>query len=241
MPPIIHVMRHAEGIHNRDVFYSHEDPPLTQNGELQCVQQPFPFGQDLIFSSPMRRTISTALLACRRAVDEGTSIILVPDLMENFRAVVNTGSELETIRGQFGARVVTDLLAEEWDQDESVNSSVVAEVQERARLARLAIRTFVVEYIQQHPDIPDPQIVVTSHGYFIPFLVGDYTAFDVDSGTTWKNAEWRSYEFVDFPGKGMDDEASLRETDDSLAKRGKQRPTAEEQAHGLNTYNTFRG
>jgi hypothetical protein len=70
----IHVVRHAESVHNIDKDFSRLDPALTLAGrqQAQILGGTFPF-QDtigLIITSPLRRTIQTTLLAFTNVLDK---------------------------------------------------------------------------------------------------------------------------------------------------------------------------
>ncbi|KAI1411252.1 histidine phosphatase superfamily [Hypoxylon sp. FL1857] len=247
MAPIIHVMRHAQAEHNAGKKCADvKDPTLTEDGLGQCfnLQSTFPFAPDMIVASPMRRTIQTAELAFESFVTGGRRIILIPDLQEVGDVLCCIGSPRKEIEEKFKTVVRTAFMADEWQKEESGNSYNPQHLQERARTARTILRIFASAYIELTPGEVDPQIVVISHGDFIPYLVEDYTGCAATFNFVkkpWNNAEYRSYEFVDFPvpeegGKysmeamtPKDNGAHLRETDDSLKRRNAMRIDAAQQ------------
>ncbi|KAI1259606.1 histidine phosphatase superfamily [Xylariaceae sp. FL1019] len=152
MAPIIDVVRHGEARHNveRNGRNVH-DPMLTVKGIRQCfaLQNSYPHmdGVAYLISSPMRRTIYTAVHAFEPLLETGKPIHLVPELQEFGDSPANTGSCRSKLVAEFGSRIDASLLERE---DWSMNS--VAETDfsgpawakrthaDRAREARLYIR-----------------------------------------------------------------------------------------------------
>lgn len=113
MPPRIHVIRHAQGEHNATVSagvqtlsifddltplqrdYSIRDAVLTPKGKGQCstLQSIFKYHNDIdiVFSSPLRRTIQTASLSLGPTLArKEVSFVLLPPLQE----VSNVGCDV---------------------------------------------------------------------------------------------------------------------------------------------------
>lgn len=69
----LHLLRHAGGVHSPTHDTSIPDPPLTAKGVEQCVSlsQDFAFndGVALILTSPLQRTLQTAVIGFQRRVD----------------------------------------------------------------------------------------------------------------------------------------------------------------------------
>ena len=88
MAPKIHLVRHAQGLHNLCAENTKiHDPDLTPLGKQQCaeLQKKFPHhhGVDLIVSSPIRRTLYTALLSFEDDIKKKQlTIIAMPELQE---------------------------------------------------------------------------------------------------------------------------------------------------------------
>src|SRR5438094_7162273 len=105
MPPTIHLVRHAQALHNATKDYSIHDPELTQLGLRQCskLASRFPhFGKiECVLASPMTRTIQTALEGFRPFTQD-KSIHLLPDLQETSASPSDTGSSQEALKRRFG-------------------------------------------------------------------------------------------------------------------------------------------
>ncbi|KAI0837454.1 histidine phosphatase superfamily [Hypoxylon sp. FL0890] len=241
MAPVIHVFRHAEAEHNvvpPTVSYSMRDPGLTKKGVQQCddIRKSFPhqLQLDLIFASPMTRAVHTACMSLERARYRSSGIILLPDLQEVGNVECNLGSPGEEIGQEVSEHLVKTLLPNDWYEEATGNSYSPRDILERARRARWVIRAFAEEYTQIFPDIPDPQIAVVSHGHFLPYLVEDYAG---SVKRVWKNGEWRSYEFLEFNQENEDEDACIRETDESLKRHNISRPSFLEHYEALNALN----
>ncbi|KAI0098591.1 histidine phosphatase superfamily [Hypoxylon sp. NC0597] len=237
MAPLIHIMRHAQGYHNLggERGYKEPDPRLTTLGITQCrqVEKAATFRPDLIMASPMKRTIETAAVSFQTAIEDGKFIVLLPSLQEIGAYPCNVGSSRTDISAEFGNVLRTDLISEEWFGEGNCNTWRTKDIQERARQARVAIRLFARAYTREHPDIPDPQILVTSHGDFINFLVEDYTSATPQSNSHFQNGEVRTYKFTGVPESS---EARLVETSASLLRRNAVRANALQQQDALRTW-----
>ena len=115
---MIHCIRHAQGLHNISVAnHGLRDPPLTPFGEQQCrdIGATFPFHDqvELIVTSPLRRTIHTALLAFAPEVARGVPVLALPLLQEASTLPCDTGSGLETIKKEFEEFAVDFSLVQE--------------------------------------------------------------------------------------------------------------------------------
>jgi hypothetical protein len=121
MPPIVHCVRHAQGVHNLShANHNLPDPELTPLGEEQARELGAKFHSleniELIVSSPLRRTIQTALLAFASQVrDGGLQVVAWPDVQEASDLVCDTGSDLRDIEQQFNQSPVDfSLVAPGW-------------------------------------------------------------------------------------------------------------------------------
>jgi Fructose-2,6-bisphosphatase len=106
MSPIVHFVRHAQGVHNLSHANHHLlDPELTPLGEEQAralgVGFPALENIQLILSSPLRRTIQTALLAFSSQVGAGLQVIAWPEVQEASDLNCDTGSDLLDIKAEF--------------------------------------------------------------------------------------------------------------------------------------------
>jgi broad specificity phosphatase PhoE len=114
----IHCIRHGQGLHN--ISYANhdlQDPQLTPFGEQQCrdIAATFPFHNqiELVVTSPLRRTIRTALLGFAPEVTRGVQVLALPQLQEASNLPCDTGSELGTIKEEFKDSTVDFSLVEQ--------------------------------------------------------------------------------------------------------------------------------
>lgn len=106
MSPIVHCVRHAQGIHNLShANHNLPDPELTPLGEEQARElgATFPSLRDvhLILSSPLRRAIQTALLAFPSQIKDGLQVVAWPEVQEASDLICDTGSDLRDIEAVF--------------------------------------------------------------------------------------------------------------------------------------------
>ena len=107
MAPRLHLVRHAQGLHNLcDANTQIHDPDLTPLGEKQCaeLQKKFPHhhGVDLIVSSPIRRTLYTALLSFDNDIKtKNLTIVALPELQETSALPCDTGSDSAQLANEF--------------------------------------------------------------------------------------------------------------------------------------------
>lgn len=132
MPPTIHLIRHAEGVHNLNMDNLWiRDPDLTDRGreQVRCLAarlaaleevEPESLKMDLVLASPLRRTLFTALGAFGPQLARGqpAKVRALPDLQEVSDLPCDSGSPLEEILMEFGAHAVDfDLVEEGWEQN----------------------------------------------------------------------------------------------------------------------------
>ncbi|KAI0015944.1 histidine phosphatase superfamily [Xylariomycetidae sp. FL0641] len=226
--PIVHIVRHAQGEHNAQNNEDIWDPHLTDTGKKQCEDFAKNFGSmdniRYLVASPMHRTIDTCLRCCPPAAEKGCRVFLVPDLIENGCRPCDTGRPREDVEKDFEGQVFSNLLVPNWEQKhEKTDLYPTAEkVEARARRARHTLRLLLRGEGKDLFD-RDPHLVVVSHGCFIPFLTEDFEGVLPDKGAVWTNTECRSYRFVNMEGP-VTDNATLRETTESLQRRGKNKP-----------------
>ncbi|KAK6435016.1 hypothetical protein LTR95_008799 [Oleoguttula sp. CCFEE 5521] len=212
MPPILHLVRHAEGWHNiADHGEDIHDPFLTPHGEEQCknLREGFPYHDDieLLLASPMKRTIQTCRLAFKPVVDRGQQILLMPLAQESSRTQMDTGSTIGQIEEAFGDLVDIHRAAEvhpHWTKNVG-RFGPDAEAQiGRARELRQFIRAR-----------PEKHVVLVSHGAFAHAITGNFTKDGKETTRMWENAECRTYTF----DESSEDEAKIIETEDSKGRR----------------------
>ncbi|PNP78570.1 hypothetical protein FNYG_08118 [Fusarium nygamai] len=119
MPPIIHCVRHGQGVHNLS-YANHDlpDPKLTPLGEEQAqalTSRPELANIELIVSSPLQRTIQTALLAFPSKLKAGMQILAWSEVQEASDLICDTGSRLPDIKARFyGLPVDFSLIEPDW-------------------------------------------------------------------------------------------------------------------------------
>lgn len=207
MPPIIHCVRHAQGVHNLSL-QNHQllDPSLTRYGEEQCrnLARIFPYHNkiELLVSSPLVRCLQTTIISFDMEISSGQVILAHPDAQETLNVPCDTGKNPEDLmKFLSGKPVDLSLVHDGWNSKEGRYSESVDAVANRAKDLRQWLR-----------DRPEKHIVLVTHGGFLHWFTEEWTkaerkAGTAEVGTSWANAEFRSYEFV-----GSSDNATLTET-----------------------------
>lgn len=194
MPVTIHLVRHAQGLHNlcRENESIH-DPRLTELGEQQCetLRAQFPHHKQVtrLFASPLRRTLQTCLLAFGYRDTEDTlqqpPVVAIPEFQEVADSPCDTGSESAVLKQEFQSLVDLHCVYDGWNStSEWVSWPVKAEaLRARATKARKVLR----EMLQYAGD--DDHVVVVTHGAFLHFLTNDYHGVQPARGNTptWNN------------------------------------------------------
>ncbi|KAI1387477.1 phosphoglycerate mutase-like protein [Hypoxylon trugodes] len=232
MAPIIHLVRHAQGVHNLSRENQEiSDPDLTPLGLEQCAElrKKFDAHDKLthLVASPIRRTIYTCLHAFEPAVKAGVKVIALPDAQEVSTLPCDIGSDPSKLKAEFGDSVDLHLVTEGWN-DKSRGSKYYpnpANLEARTRDARVWLRELV-------KGNDDAQVVLVTHGGILHFLTEDFQGVLINRGTGWNNVELRSYEFAD--PTGQDPGASLKETQPSWrSRRGSAIPLTETEQQQL--------
>ncbi|KAG4259349.1 hypothetical protein FPRO03_13025 [Fusarium proliferatum] len=210
MPPIIHCVRYGQGVHNLS-YANHDlpDPELTPLGEEQAQALTTRFPElaniELIVSSPLQRTIQTALLAFPLKLQAGLQVLAWPEVQEASDLICDTGSHLPDIKARFcGLPIDFSLVEPDWHL-KGKSAPTAARLLERAQLAR-----------QWLSERPEAEIVVISHGCFLHFLTDDWVNAINPQATAWANAEVRSFTL----SFDMSRSCSLDETEGSRMRRG---------------------
>ncbi|KYK55004.1 phosphoglycerate mutase family protein [Drechmeria coniospora] len=214
MAPTIHLVRHAQGVHNLSVENeSIRDPDLTTLGSSQCadLRTAFPY-HDLVtrlVASPLRRTLATCVAAFGH--DSLYPIVALDVLQEVSDSPCDTGSSTQRLLDEFGGRVDLARVSDGWTEKGagSVFEPTLEKIAERARESRTALRALAGS--------GDDHVVVVSHGGMLHFLTDDWQGIPNGRATGWDNCEYRSYQFAD--PSGADDEAALVETEESWRRR----------------------
>lgn len=233
MAPTVICVRHAQGYHNLGPeFHSLLDPKLTDLGEQQCatLRDSSLINQttiSLVTASPLTRTIHTAYLSFKPAIEGGKckpTIIALPDAQETSDFPCDTGSDVEVLRQKCdkeGWPVDLSRLADDWNIKtlNSRYSPAGNAIKVRATAARQQIRELLKELVDAGDK--DAQIVLVTHGGYLHYFTEDWEDSNKYYGTGWLNTEARVYEYV--AGiDSTDNEAALLETPESRAKRGKE-------------------
>ncbi|KAI0867385.1 histidine phosphatase superfamily [Hypoxylon argillaceum] len=216
MAPIIDVIRHAESTHNIPGNVDVRDPNLTPNGEAQAFQlgSSYAFMSRIshIVSSPMQRSLRTALIAFGEVLLTDKKVILLPEIQETGVRLSDTGHPPEVLERVFGPNIDTSLLDRDWCCKDHSSKYIpdIALVEARAREARVFLRGLA----QGAPD--DAHIVVVSHGGFLHFLTEDFSGLSERYFTTYGNTLMRSFQFVDLHGD--DPDAKMVQTEESCQR-----------------------
>lgn len=198
----LHVVRHAEGIHNHLQDKTIPDPPLTQKGIEQCerLSQIFPYKQDigLVVTSPLRRTTQTALIGFQKTLDqkyyspdvprrggcpEGARLLLEPNLQAHSFRPCDTGSSQSILRSEMPYLPWEELSFDPvFPAKEGSYATDVDSLSRRGhRLHRMLGQQFAALAESTRPDI-----VVVSHGGFMRYVV-------LKDEITIESAGWKSF------------------------------------------------
>ncbi|GAB7347630.1 hypothetical protein MBLNU459_g4500t1 [Dothideomycetes sp. NU459] len=209
MAPILHLVRHGQGYHSvLPAGHTVRDPELTPHGEEQCreLRDKFAYHEQvgLLLASPMRRTLQTALLAFAPCTSRGLRVMGVPGAQEATDDASDTGSELATLRAWCdGKPVDLGFVGDGWEAKSGGNACDVATLKARARKLRRWIR-----------ERDEGHVVLVSHGFFAHYLTGSINDKGEQTTTWWTETEHRSFHF-----EGADDEAMIKETEESRDRR----------------------
>lgn len=179
-PPLIHIIRHGEGIHNVQRNYAHPDPSLTKRGQGATKAIHLPFTPDLILISPMTRTIQTAMNIFPwmqdpqpNTVSSSIPVQIWPDLREAHDALCNRGVSRADLHAQFPSLDLAEC-SQDWDYP--------AHSVERATARAERVRSRLHELTSTYNNI-----VVITHRGFAAYLV---------KGVRFGLCERRAYRFA---------------------------------------------
>lgn len=224
MPPKIHLVRHAQGEHNATRNYDIRDAVLTQKGKDQCRALRSTFAHhnsiDIVFASPLRRTIQTAALSFGPTLARNeVPFVLLPLLQE----VSNIGCDVGIADT---AADVTRLLPELFKDGElefdinKIDPSAVTKgwnsKQGYWAYEKEAISNRAADLRSLLFQRPEAEILLVTHGAFAHFLTEDWDVDDPMMGTAYNNCEHR--EFI-FTSESNAKRAHVTETKDSRARR----------------------
>jgi broad specificity phosphatase PhoE len=178
MPITIHLVRHAQGVHNLSrELEATKDPHLTDLGRQQCAElnARFPYHDSItrLYASPLRRALQTCVLSfvsSKCATETGYGVVAIPDIREVSDAPCDTGSEPSILEKEFGSLVDLTRVPVGWNKTSVPHSweSKLIELETRARKARSVLRELLRDAE------PDEHVIVVTHGAFLHFLTNDY-------------------------------------------------------------------
>ncbi|KAI9649477.1 hypothetical protein NHQ30_002053 [Ciborinia camelliae] len=169
---IVHLMRHEEAEHKPRVdgkrrYRNHiRDPDLTAKGRLDCQKFSQNFASESkyishIWCSPMKRTINTALLSFKDAINRGVKVQAM-DLLQNWDSSPNgIGMDRDDLLKQFGGQVDFDKVGEGWNNKSS--GRWAEEYGGSIPALKLALRDL-------RSDIDMVEVVLISHGSILDTL-----------------------------------------------------------------------
>ncbi|KAK9320831.1 histidine phosphatase superfamily [Lipomyces orientalis] len=224
MAPILYLVRHAEGEHNVNDSHHIRDALLTDKGKEQCLQlrDSFPYHNDisLVLASPLRRTIQTASYAFAPVLKKSNvPFLLVPQAQEISALACDVGQERSVLEEElpnlitnklldfYSVKVDTTLLEDGWNSKKGIYLPRLHAVQERAAALRL--------WLWQRPE---SHIILVTHGAFLHYLTEDWTSYDPNRGTAYRNCEFRRFAFSE---ASNDQEAHLFEVGGTGVKQSR--------------------
>ncbi|QPG94380.1 hypothetical protein C2857_005814 [Epichloe festucae Fl1] len=215
MAPTIHIVRHAQGLHNVSVENeSIRDPDLTPLGEQQCadLRAWFPCHASLtkLVASPLRRTIYTCDLSFG-GPQRLYPIVLLDTLQEVSSAPCDTGSSKDKLAAEFGDKIDASRVRDDWTEKGkgSIFEPTLEALTARAKEARKALKEIA--------EGADGDVAVVSHGGFLHFLTDDWEGIPLERATAWTNCQCRSYTFAE--SQDDKDDVRLVETEESWRRR----------------------
>lgn len=181
MAPTIHLVRHAQGVHNLCVENEViRDPDLTDLGVEQCalLRDSFIHHPQLtrLVASPLRRTLHTCVNAF--GSDSLYPVTALDLLQEVSDAPCDTGSDPSKLKEEFGDKAEVRGVGEGWYEkgSDSKFEPTVEKLTARAKEARRLLRDLAGDAEG------DAQIVAVTHGGFLHFLTDDWYGIPSGSG-----------------------------------------------------------
>ncbi|KAF2200607.1 phosphoglycerate mutase-like protein [Delitschia confertaspora ATCC 74209] len=223
MPPILYLVRHAEGFHNVNHSIHIRDATLTERGKEQCkvLKSSFPYHDkvSLVLSSPLRRAIQTAVLGLGPSISRPeVPYLVIPAAQEVSDVPADKGFPKEELQKHIAelfekedvgfdlSKIDYGAVEEGWNVKRGYWGEGKTAVTKRAA----DLRTWLFQR-------PESHVVLVTHGAFLHFLTEDWTGDDPKRGTGYHNCEMREFMFTP---TSNEQEAHITETEESRKKRG---------------------
>lgn len=199
MPFRLHIIRHAQGTHNIAHDTTILDPPLTEKGIKQsedlCRDFPFKDKVGLVITSPLQRTLHTAIVGFAQSIDEkyykdsgkgiqdGAKLSLEPDAQAHSARPCDTGSEISILQAEF-----PDLSWELLDFDPAfpTKEGIYAADAESLQIRGWRLQRRLEGYFKELQNTERPDIVVVSHGGWLRYVNGQ-------EGVGVDSAKWKTF------------------------------------------------
>ncbi|OQE15499.1 hypothetical protein PENSTE_c028G03196 [Penicillium steckii] len=193
----LHLVRHGQATHNPNHDITIPDPPLTETGIQQSIKlnEDFPYHQNvgLVITSPLRRTLQTAIIGFSTCLDGGTArLSLEPEIQAHSSRPCDTGSTVECLQIEFPDLRWSELdqgLGDIYPAKKGIYATDVESLEKRGGRAQgLLLREF-----KRLEGTGREDIVVVSHGGFLGYISGHREGIP--------NSRWRTF-LVDFDDYG---------------------------------------
>ncbi|KAJ9296427.1 hypothetical protein DTO271G3_5125 [Paecilomyces variotii] len=183
----VHIIRHAEGVHNVHHDKTILDPELSPHGieQSKTLNATFPYKHDigLIITSPLRRTLHTAIEGFHDIIDQqafipgsaegipnGAPLLLDPDVQAHSDRPCDTGSEIKVLQASFPT-VSLAKLTTDWYVKKGAYAPDKESLDQRAR----NVRRRLIEQFRELDGRGDGRrdIVIVSHGGILTHIMDD--------------------------------------------------------------------
>ena len=176
----LHLVRHGQATHSPNHDITIPDPPLTEMSTQQSIKlnEDFPYHRNvgLMITSPLRRTLQTAIIGFSTCLNGGTArLSLEPEIQAHSSRPCDTCSTVECLQIEFPDLPWSELdLGGIYPAKEGIYATDVESLEKRGRRAQgLLLREF-----KRLEGTGREDIVVASHGGFLGHISGHHN--------TWK-------------------------------------------------------
>lgn len=181
----IHLVRHAEAIHNATGDKTIIDPPLTAYGQSKAsnISSTFPRLDKvaLILTSPLRRALQTALAGFSpilsttsprpsnvAGIENGAQLLVYPEIQPRTDKPSDVGTEPSILETEFPG-LDFSTLNECWPRREGAYADTDAAISARGQ----RVRDFLAEALEGLEGKERTDIVLVTHGVVRGFVGGD--------------------------------------------------------------------